>query len=524
MPAQVLVYGESQANAICGHLSEAQQRVGQPRAEFHFGDVNAPNGEEALLARLDAMDGLVLQVGLDGPLTARGAVRLLRQARGKRLVVIPMAASTLLWPLDDADPGLTPGPSRLRGDAFLRDYLLGGGQPGGAAAAYLAADVPGMVDLDARRAAEAEAWRELDRLTDVPLAALVEANLPFRRLFHSVYAPANLLLRPIVNAIIQAFDLGEETARASGRIFGEGEVMGPAFPVHPAVLSHHGIAWAEAEPAGQRAAFEAWVDLYARSHAGAAPPPPAEAAPPPPASGEEAGLLLKMADLKVNPVETQSRAFLNACARHFNESKAQLFQDVFVLQALGWRRDGFFVEFGATDGLTISNTHMLEKAFGWRGILAEPFPFWHEALGRNRGCIIEHRCVWSATGERLQFSGAAEFPEYATIAAFRGADMHKDIRESAGATFEVETVSLNDLLREHGAPRDFDYLSVDTEGSEFEILRGLDFGAYRPKVITVEHNFNEGQREDIRRHLTAAGYVRKLEELSQWDDWYVHEG
>ncbi|MFI2757205.1 hypothetical protein, partial [Streptococcus suis] len=85
-----------------------------------------------------------------------------------------------------------------------RDYLQGGRDPEKAAEAYLAADIPGMVDLDARRSSEIEAWRELDGLTDVPLAGLIETNLQSRRLFHSVFAPSNIILRQIVDGLIQS--------------------------------------------------------------------------------------------------------------------------------------------------------------------------------------------------------------------------------------------------------------------------------------------------------------------------------
>jgi len=86
--------------------------------------------------------------------------------------------------------------------------------------------------------------------------------------------------------------------------------------------------------------------------------------------------------------------------------------------------------------------------------------------------------------------------------------------------YQVPTISLNDLLRRHGAPAEPDYLSIDTEGSEFAILRELDFARFAFKVITCEHNHTP-KREQIRQLLESAGYRRKHEDLSRFDDWYV---
>jgi hypothetical protein len=81
---------------------------------------------------------------------------------------------------------------------------------------------------------------------------------------------------------------------------------------------------------------------------------------------------------------------------------------------------------------------------------------------------------------------------------------------------EVETISLMDLLDQYNAPRKIDYLSIDTEGSEFTILEGIDWERYRFSCITVEHNF-AAQRQQISTLLMANGY--ELHE-AQWDDWY----
>jgi hypothetical protein len=77
-----------------------------------------------------------------------------------------------------------------------------------------------------------------------------------------------------------------------------------------------------------------------------------------------------------------------------------------------------------------------------------------------------------------------------------------------------------DLLIEHKAPRVVDYLSIDTEGSEFDILENFDFESYKFKIITCEHNYTP-MREKLSALLQNNGYQRKYEDISQFDDWWV---
>jgi FkbM family methyltransferase len=202
-----------------------------------------------------------------------------------------------------------------------------------------------------------------------------------------------------------------------------------------------------------------------------------------------------------------------------NKSKSQLSQDLFVLNELSFKSNGFFVEFGATNGLTLSNTYTLEKFYGWNGILAEPALCWQKELKINRDCFIENKCVWSVSHAKLNFNETMD-PELSTINNFSNSDLHSISRKKS-QTYEVETISLIDMLDKYNAPTHIDYLSIDTEGSELQILSTFDFDKYSFGVITVEHNYTS-DREKIYELLTSKNYKRVHSNISKFDDWYVN--
>ena len=194
--------------------------------------------------------------------------------------------------------------------------------------------------------------------------------------------------------------------------------------------------------------------------------------------------------------------------------KSQIYQDIFVLYTLNWKRNGFFVEFGSTNGFDLSNSYLLEKDFGWKGILCEPASVWKEDLKKNRNSILDFRCVWKTSGKTLDLIVPSK-PEFSKISILKNQkSLNVDQSE------KVETVSLNDLLNTYNAPKNIDYLSIDTEGSEYEILEAFDFSKYRISIITCEHNFSK-KREKIFKLLNKNGYQRVFQGLSRWDDWYI---
>jgi FkbM family methyltransferase len=179
---------------------------------------------------------------------------------------------------------------------------------------------------------------------------------------------------------------------------------------------------------------------------------------------------------------------------------------------------GYFVEFGATNGLDLSNTYLLEEAFGWNGILAEPALLWHNQLIKNRKCKIDLRCVFSETGSKIQFE-ETELPELSTLSQFSSKDVHKKNRVSV-KLYEVETVTLRDLLTQNDSPHRIDYLSIDTEGSEIEIISGFNFDEWDIRFISVEIT-SELKLREVTEILKKFGYRQILAEYSEWEAWFL---
>lgn len=201
------------------------------------------------------------------------------------------------------------------------------------------------------------------------------------------------------------------------------------------------------------------------------------------------------------------------------KSVSQLGQDLWILKKTNYKRGGFFVEFGATDGVLLSNTYLLEKEFGWKGICAEPNPKFYEKLKKNRSCVVSDACIAGKTGEIVNFILAEE---YGSIEKYADSDMHKEKREAYkknDQVIQLDTISLHDFLIKNNVPKEIDYLSIDTEGSELEILMNFPFHEWNVKILTVEHNYTE-QRGEIFNILSLNGYIRKEKE---WDDWYFRE-
>tara|TARA_A100001015_G_C14975549_1_gene707091 strand:+ start:987 stop:1790 length:804 start_codon:yes stop_codon:yes gene_type:complete len=199
-------------------------------------------------------------------------------------------------------------------------------------------------------------------------------------------------------------------------------------------------------------------------------------------------------------------------------SESQLGQDLYVLNELKYKKNGYFVEFGAGNGKHLSNTYLLEKKYNWKGILAEPAKCWHKELVKNRTCFICFDLVNIDTGLNLEFF---EFYSSSTLTKFENKDVLNNLKinNEKPKRYTVKSININDMLKKYSAPSLIDYLSIDTEGGELEILKSIDFKNYKFKIITCEHNHKN--KNEIKKFLDNKGYTLKFENYSYFDGWYT---
>ena len=204
---------------------------------------------------------------------------------------------------------------------------------------------------------------------------------------------------------------------------------------------------------------------------------------------------------------------------------SQLYQDVCASFIIGEKYDKTFLEFGATDGFHYSNSYMLENNLSWQGVLSEPSLQWHDALKKNRkNSKIISKCIWKESGKKLDFF-MSDQGELSTLKDYIESDKismpgNTEVRKKSGKTISVETISLNDVIKVYFDNVCPSYISIDTEGSEYEILKSFNLKIYRPKLFTIEHNFTENESK-IDEHFISHGYVRIFRKLTAFDAWYI---
>ncbi len=210
---------------------------------------------------------------------------------------------------------------------------------------------------------------------------------------------------------------------------------------------------------------------------------------------------------------------------HSQDYKSQYDQDRFVNEHFFHdKQDGFFLDIGAHDGVSFSNTYYFNQCLGWKGICFEPREEIFKTLEVCRDCICINACVANVDG-LLPFLSIESCDEMLSGLCGtydqRALDaVMADIGYYGGEIkmLQMPCVRLMPILERYGVSH-IDFFSLDTEGNELEILKTIDFSKIVIDVITVENNYNE---PFIQEFLIPKGFTLVMH--LGVDDIYVRDG
>ena len=196
-------------------------------------------------------------------------------------------------------------------------------------------------------------------------------------------------------------------------------------------------------------------------------------------------------------------------------SYSQFGQDLHVLNNIfNWKQNGYFVDVGAFDGVTDSNSYLMEKELNWKGVIVECNPVWAENIKQRRSNLFFPCAVYNEDDRIMTFYNTGN-----GLSGLVETNNHQHIVNNS-AIVNVITKKLTTILKEANAPKYIDFLSLDTEGSEYEILKHHDFDQYLFGYLCVEHNYIETNRNSIRELLESKGYI--FYRSNNMDDDYIH--
>jgi len=165
-------------------------------------------------------------------------------------------------------------------------------------------------------------------------------------------------------------------------------------------------------------------------------------------------------------------------------------------------RDGFFVELGAMDGLTFSNTLFFEKKMGFKGLLIEPTETFHQLKTNRPSCINVHTAVGYNDGEKVEFIGEGAV---AGMTSTMNEKFRKDWHQNS-KTYEVTTKRMETILKENNV-KYIDLFSIDVEGGELVILETMDWDIPVYCIVIELDGNNKEKDEKCRELLIEKGFT-----------------
>ena len=197
---------------------------------------------------------------------------------------------------------------------------------------------------------------------------------------------------------------------------------------------------------------------------------------------------------------------------------SQVGQDKWVCEHFNFKKNGYFLDLGAYDGIDLSNTYYLEKELEWKGICVEASREIYKTLKNNRTNLCVNKAIFKEN-TKLRFNAAGMGGRISLL----GSEF----------TEMIDSTTIELLLKENNAPKVIDYISLDIEGNEYDALLGFPFNEYQVGLWTVEHNLHGGGnglalKNNIFSILTKNGYHRIKENIGTapqypMEDWYINK-
>jgi len=191
-------------------------------------------------------------------------------------------------------------------------------------------------------------------------------------------------------------------------------------------------------------------------------------------------------------------------------SVSQANQDYWIYgEAFNEFENGYFLDVGAHDGVYLSNTFLLEKRYKWKGICIEANPETFLNLARNRECKCINKCI-------DMNPGVVSFALRGVMGGIIAEDCDNNSK-TQDRLVKIDTIPLEELLKQEGAPKVIDYFSIDIEGAEDRALLNFAFDQYRFNCLTIERPSLK-----LRALLASNGYIL-IREIPDLDCFYIHE-
>jgi len=201
------------------------------------------------------------------------------------------------------------------------------------------------------------------------------------------------------------------------------------------------------------------------------------------------------------------------------EFKSQVGQDEWVCGKLSYKKDGYFLDIGAHNGIWHSNTYYLEKELGWNGVCVEATTSTFESLITNRVCKCVNTAIYSV-------DGVVEFASTGDYTGIRKC-LQKGVKNDT-STF-VQATTMRRLIEENNVPDFIDYVSIDVEGADYDALLGFPFDTHKVGLWTIEDNaYLDGGilKSKIKEIMIKNGYMMVLEKeqkthVNLFETWWI---